>query len=103
MKLRVKFKKYGPVRFIGHLDVMRFFQKAIRRAEIDVAYAMSEESKELHCLDYAMLYCKLGENEKSAESFRVALERFESTDKPSLKKHLKKVRRMLDEAGIDYT
>lgn len=38
MKLRVKFRKYGPVRFIGHLDVMRFFQKAIRRAEIDVAY-----------------------------------------------------------------
>lgn len=38
MKVRVKFRKYGPVRFIGHLDVMRFFQKCIRRAEIDVAY-----------------------------------------------------------------
>ena len=39
MRLRVKFRKYGPVRFIGHLDVMRFFQKAIRRAEIDIAYS----------------------------------------------------------------
>lgn len=38
MKLRVKFRKYGAVRFIGHLDVMRFFQKAIRRAQLDVAY-----------------------------------------------------------------
>lgn len=38
MKLRIKFKKYGPIRFIGHLDVMRFFQKAIRRAGVDVAY-----------------------------------------------------------------
>lgn len=38
MKVRVKFKKHGPVRFIGHLDVMRFFQKAIRRAELDIAY-----------------------------------------------------------------
>lgn len=38
MKLRVKFRKYGPIRFIGHLDVMRFFQKCIRRAQIDVAY-----------------------------------------------------------------
>lgn len=38
MKLRVKFRKYGPVRFIGHLDVMRYFQKCIRRAEIDIAY-----------------------------------------------------------------
>lgn len=39
MKLRVKFKKYGAVRFIGHLDIMRFFQKCIRRAEIDIAYS----------------------------------------------------------------
>lgn len=39
MKLRIKFSKHGPVRFIGHLDVMRYFQKAIRRAEIDVAYS----------------------------------------------------------------
>ena len=38
VKLRIKFRKYGPVRFIGHLDVMRFFQKAIRRAELDIAY-----------------------------------------------------------------
>lgn len=39
MKLRVKFRKHGAIRFIGHLDVMRFFQKAIRRARIDVAYS----------------------------------------------------------------
>ena len=39
MKVRVKFRKYGPVRFIGHLDVMRFFQKAIRRAGLDIAYS----------------------------------------------------------------
>lgn len=38
MKLRVRFRKFGPVRFIGHLDVMRFFQKAIRRAELDICY-----------------------------------------------------------------
>lgn len=39
MRLRIKFKKYGPVRYTGHLDVMRFFQKAIRRAKIDVMYS----------------------------------------------------------------
>ena len=38
MKVRVKFAKYGALRYIGHLDVMRFFQKALRRAGIDVAY-----------------------------------------------------------------
>lgn len=39
MKLRIKFRKFGPIRFIGHLDVMRFFQKTIRRAQIDIAYS----------------------------------------------------------------
>lgn len=39
MKLRIKFSKYGALKFIGHLDVMRFFQKANRRANIDVAYS----------------------------------------------------------------
>ena len=38
-KLRLKFSKNGPIKFIGHLDVMRYFQKAIRRAEIDVKYS----------------------------------------------------------------
>lgn len=39
MKVRMKFSKNGPIKFIGHLDVMRYFQKAIRRAEIDIAYS----------------------------------------------------------------
>lgn len=39
MKLRVKFSKHGVLRFIGHLDVMRYFQKAIRRAGIDISYS----------------------------------------------------------------
>lgn len=39
MKLRIKFRKFGAVRFIGHLDLMRFFQKMIRRAELDIAYS----------------------------------------------------------------
>lgn len=39
MKVRVKFQKYGIMKFIGHLDIMRYFQKAIRRAGIDIAYS----------------------------------------------------------------
>lgn len=38
MKIRVKFAKFGNLKFIGHLDVQRFFQKAVRRAGIDVKY-----------------------------------------------------------------
>ncbi len=38
LKVRIKFRKYGFMKFIGHLDVMRYFQKAMRRAEIPIAY-----------------------------------------------------------------
>lgn len=39
MKIRIKFQKYGVMKFVGHLDIMRYFQKAIRRADIDIAYS----------------------------------------------------------------
>ena len=39
MKVRVKFCKEGAMKFIGHLDIMRYFQKAVRPAGIDVAYS----------------------------------------------------------------
>lgn len=39
MKARIKFQKYGAMKFIGHLDVMRYFQKAFRRAEFDNVYS----------------------------------------------------------------
>lgn len=38
MKVRIKFAKYGVMKFIGHLDVMRYFQKALRRADIDIKF-----------------------------------------------------------------
>lgn len=39
MMVRMKFYKTGPLKFIGHLDIMRYFQKAFRRAGIDVEYS----------------------------------------------------------------
>lgn len=39
MKIRIKFTKTGAMKFIGHLDVMRYFQKAIRRADVDICYS----------------------------------------------------------------
>lgn len=39
MIVRVKFSKYGFTKFIGHLDVVRYFQKAIRRSGLIVAYS----------------------------------------------------------------
>ena len=39
MKIRIKFRKSGAMKFVGHLDMMRYFQKAIRRADIDICYS----------------------------------------------------------------
>lgn len=39
LKIRIKFTKTGSLKFIGHLDVMRYFQKLNRRAGIDMKYS----------------------------------------------------------------
>ena len=39
MKIRLKFSKTGTLQYIGHLDVMRTFQKIHRRAGFDIAYS----------------------------------------------------------------
>ena len=39
MIIRVKFGKEGALRFIGHLDVLRTFQKIFRRAGIPMAFS----------------------------------------------------------------
>ncbi|MBR1568222.1 MAG: TIGR03936 family radical SAM-associated protein [Lachnospiraceae bacterium] len=47
MKIRIKYAKTGVLRYIGHLDVMRYYQKAIRRAELDVAYSQGYSPHQL--------------------------------------------------------
>lgn len=39
MKVRIKFTRQGAMKFIGHLDIMRYFQKAMRRADVDIRYS----------------------------------------------------------------
>jgi len=39
LKIRIKFSKRGNIRFIGHLDMMRYFQKCMRRADIPIRYS----------------------------------------------------------------
>ena len=38
-KVRIKYAKMGVLKYIGHLDLMRFFQKAVKRANLDIAYS----------------------------------------------------------------
>lgn len=37
-RLRLRFSKVGPTRFIGHLDLARTLERALNRAELPVAY-----------------------------------------------------------------
>lgn len=39
MNIRIKFEKYSRARFIGHLDLMRYFQKALRRANLPLEFS----------------------------------------------------------------
>ena len=47
IKVRLKFYKTGSLKFIGHLDVMRYFQKAIRRSGILVSYSQGYSPHQL--------------------------------------------------------
>lgn len=38
MRIRVRFRKAGKVRFLGHRDVARVFERALRRADLPLAY-----------------------------------------------------------------
>lgn len=39
MRIRIKFEKRQPVRYLGHLDIMRFFQRVFNRAEVKMEYS----------------------------------------------------------------
>ncbi len=38
MKIRVRFEKTGPIRFVGHLDFMRTFQKILKKSGLHALY-----------------------------------------------------------------
>lgn len=54
MRVRVKFAKHGPIRFIGHLDVQRYFQKMNRRAGLDMAYSEGYSPHQLLSFAYPL-------------------------------------------------
>lgn len=39
MRVRIKFEKTGVNKYVGHLDLMRFFQKAVKRANLPIRYS----------------------------------------------------------------
>ncbi|MBO7730149.1 MAG: DUF2344 domain-containing protein [Lachnospiraceae bacterium] len=39
MKIRIKFTKEASVKYLGHLDIMRFFQRCFNRAGVKMVYS----------------------------------------------------------------
>lgn len=39
MRVRVKFSKLGKIKYVGHLDTMRLFQRSIRVANLPICYS----------------------------------------------------------------
>ena len=85
MKVRIKFSKEGSVKFIGHLDIMRYFQKAIRRADIDIAYSSGFNPHQIMSFASPL---SVG-HESSGEYFDVELNSMTSAD--DVKKRLNDV------------
>lgn len=63
MKLRIKYSKTGVLRFIGHLDCMRLFQKAIRRAKLDISYSKGFSPHQIISFAAPMPLCMTSEGE----------------------------------------
>lgn len=54
MNLRVKFGRLGPVKYLGHLDMMRYFQKALLRADIDMKYSAGYNPHQIMSFAYPL-------------------------------------------------
>lgn len=46
MKYLIKFEKGEPVRWLGHLDILRTFERAIRRAELPISFTAGFNPRE---------------------------------------------------------
>lgn len=91
MKVRIKYSKTGPVKFISHLDVMRYFQKAIRRAGLDIRYSTGMSPHQIISFAAPMPLMMESEGEycdaefESITSSRDMINRFNAVGSPYIK------------------
>ena len=77
MRVRIKFAKYGSMKFIGHLELMKYLMRAVRRTDIPVKY--DEGMHQRMVMSFAM---PLGVGPtSSAEYMDIELEEPISTEK----------------------
>ncbi len=99
MRVRVKFAKYGPMKFIGHLELMKYLQRAVRRTEIPVKY--DEGMHQRMVMSFAM---PLGVGPtSSAEYMDIELEEPISSEKAmgQLREHMCEGLEILDFREVD--
>ncbi len=51
---RIKFSRLGPVRYLGHLDMLRYFQKAVMRSGIEAKYSEGFHPHQLMSFAYPL-------------------------------------------------
>lgn len=85
MRVRVKFSKIGKVKYVGHLDTMRLFQRAIKVAKLPVSYSQGFSP---HSLVYFALPLAVG---MSSEGEYMELVMDEVVPPQEVKERLQKV------------
>ena len=74
--LRIKFSRKGPAKYLGHLDNMRYFQKAILRAGINIKYSEGFNPHQILSFAYPLGVSM----ETEGDYADITVETFESTD-----------------------
>jgi radical SAM-linked protein len=74
MKLAVRFCKRGDMKYISHLDIVRLFQRAVRRAGLPVVLSRGYSPHYKISFDKALKLGVESENEQAAFSMDLFME-----------------------------
>lgn len=85
MKIRIKFSKQGRIKFVGHLDLLRLFQRVIKSANIPIAYSKGFNP---HPLLYFAQALSVG---ITSEGEYLDLHLVEAVDPAEVKKHMNSI------------
>ena len=74
MKLLITFRKAESARWLGHLDILRTFERAIRRAELPIAFSSGFNPRERIAFASALSVGVTGDAELATLEFAEAVE-----------------------------
>ena len=91
LKVRIRFRKYSIMKYIGHLDILRYFQKCMRRAEIDISYSGGFSPHQIMSFAAPLGVGLISDGEyldisvESSDSSKVSMEKLNSVMVPGIK------------------